>query len=44
MSTSIHGYRECPETGHTMARRGVDPLNTAKYILAARNALESEIY
>lgn len=44
MSTSIHGYRECPETGHTMARRGVDPLDTAKYILAARNALESEIY
>ena len=44
MSTSMYGYRECPETGHTMPRRGVDPLDTAKYILAARNALESDIY
>ena len=45
MSTSLHGYRECPmDLGHTAARRGVDPLDTAKYILAARNALEGEIY
>nr|MCR5297383.1 TetM/TetW/TetO/TetS family tetracycline resistance ribosomal protection protein [Clostridiales bacterium] len=45
MSTSLHGYRECPmELGHTAPRRGVDPLDTAKYILAARNALEGEIY
>ena len=44
MSTSMHGYRECPESGHTMPRIGVDPLDTAKYILAARNALESDIY
>ena len=32
------------DLGHTAARRGVDPLDTAKYILAARNALEGEIY
>ena len=45
MSTSLHGYRECPmDLGHTAARHGVDPLDTAKYILAARNALEGEIY
>ncbi len=45
LSTSLYGYRECPiELGHTMARRGVDPLDTAKYILAARSALEGEIY
>ena len=29
---------------HTMPRRGVDPLDTARYILAARSALEWEIY
>lgn len=45
MSTSLHGYRDCPsELGHTAPRRGVDPLDTARYILAARNALESDIY
>ena len=45
MSTSLHGYRECPmELGYTAPRRGVDPLDTAKYILAARSALEGEIY
>ena len=45
MSTSLQGYRECPETlGRTAPRRGVDPLDTARYILAARNALESDIY
>ncbi len=45
MSTSLSGYRECPvELGCTAPRRGVDPLDTARYILAARNALEGEIY
>ena len=45
MSTALHGYRECPmELGHTAPRHGVDPLDTAKYILAARSALEGEIY
>lgn len=45
MSTSLQGYRECPmELGHTAPRRGVDPLDTSKYILAARSALEGEIY
>ena len=45
MSTSLHGYRECPPgTGSTAPRRGVDPLDTAKYILAARSALEGEIF
>ena len=45
MSTSLHGYRECAmELGRTAPRQGVDPLDTARYILAARNALESDIY
>ncbi len=45
MSTSLHGYRECPaELGRTAERRGVDPLDTAKYILAARSALEGDIF
>ncbi len=45
MSTSFHGYRECPdEPAKTMPRRGVDPLDTAKYILAARSALDGDIF
>ncbi len=45
MSTALHSYRECPlELGKTAARRGVDPLDTAKYILAARSALEGHIF
>ena len=45
MSTRLHSYRECPlELGKTNARRGVDPLDTAKYILAARSALEGNIF
>ncbi len=45
MSTALHGYWECPaELGRTAARRGVDPLDTAKYILAARSALEGNIF
>lgn len=45
MSTSLHGYRECPlELGKTAPRNGVDPLDTSRYILAARNALEGAVY
>ena len=33
---------EGPE--HTMPRRGVDPLDTARYILTARSAIEGKIY
>lgn len=45
MSASLHSYRECPlELGSTAPRRGVDPLDTAKYILAARSALEGDIF
>ena len=45
MSIRLHGYRECPlELGTTAPRRSVDPLDTSKYILAARNALEGGIF
>ena len=45
MSASLHSYRECPmELGSTAPRRGVDPLDTARYILAARSALEGGIF
>lgn len=45
MSIRLHGYRECPlEFGTVTARRSVDPLDTSKYILAARNALEGGIF
>ncbi len=45
MSVSLHGYRDCPlELGATAQRRNVDPLDTAKYILAARSALEGGIF
>ena len=45
MSVKLHGYRDCPmELGATAARRSVDPLDTAKYILAARSALEGGIF
>ena len=45
MSTALHGYRECPlELDRTAARRGIDPLDTAKHILAARSALEGGIF
>ncbi len=45
MSTTLHGYRECPlELGTVASRRGVDPLDTSKYILAARSALEGNIF
>lgn len=45
MSVRLSGYRECPlELGATAKRRNVDPLDTAKYILAARSALEGGIF
>ncbi len=45
MSVQLHGYKECPlELGATAKRRSVDPLDTSKYILAARSALEGGIF
>ena len=45
MSVRLHSYRECPkELGATARRRSVDPLDTARYILAARSALEGGIF
>ncbi|MGN0793113.1 MAG: GTP-binding protein [Aristaeellaceae bacterium] len=45
MSVKLHGYRECPpELGATAPRRSVDPLDTSRYILAARSALEGGIF
>lgn len=45
MSSKLKGYRDCPlELGKTCERRGVHPLDTSKYILAARSALEGGIF
>lgn len=45
MSVRLKGYQDCPlELGATQARRGVDPLDTSRYILAARSALEGGIF
>ena len=45
MAVRLHGYRNCPlELGAIAPRRGVDPLDTSKYILAARSALEGGIF
>jgi len=45
MSIKLRGYKECPlELGCTAKRRSVDPLDTSKYILAARGALEGNIF
>lgn len=45
MSVRLHGFRECPlELGTTARRRNVDPLDTSRYILAARSALEGGIF
>lgn len=45
MSVKLHGYRECPlKLGAASPRRSVDPLDTSKYILAARSALEGGIF
>ena len=44
MSVQFHSYKECPlELGATAKRRNVDPLDTSKYILAARSALDGDI-
>ena len=45
MSVRLHGYEECAlELGATARRRNVDPLDTSRYILAARSALEGGIF
>jgi len=45
LNSRVCGYRECPiESGTSCPRTGVNPLDTSKYILAARSALESEIF
>ena len=45
MSIRLHGYRDCPlELGTTARRRNVDPLDTSRYILTARSALEGGIF
>lgn len=45
MTTRIKSYRVCEFTPDKRCpRRGVDPLDTAKYILAARNALDGGIF
>ena len=45
LSTRLFGYRDCPlEMGRTCPRRGAHPLDTARYILAARSALEGGIF
>ena len=45
MTASLLGYRDAPDNiRETMPRRGVNPLDTAKYILAARSALDGGIF
>jgi len=45
MTARISGYQDAPADVHEeMPRRGVNPLDTAKYILAARSALEGDIF
>lgn len=45
MSVKLDSYKECPlELGAKVQRRNVDPLDTSKYILAARSALEGGIF
>jgi ribosomal protection tetracycline resistance protein len=40
LATRFAGYQECPlEQGATCPRRGIDPRDRARYILAARKAL-----
>lgn len=40
LTTAFEGYRECPpDVNAERKRRGVNPLDQAKYILAVRNAL-----
>ena len=45
MAQALAGYRDCPPgIKATCPRRGVHPLDTSKYILAARSALEGGIF
>lgn len=45
LSTKLLGYRECDQSlGNTCPRHGVHPLDTAKYILAARNAMGDGVF
>ena len=45
MSSRLKCYRECDlSLGKTCPRQGVHPLDTSKYILAARNALDGAIF
>lgn len=45
MSMKLLGYEECPPgLGTTAPRRSVDPLDSSRYILAARSALEGGIF
>ncbi len=45
LSMAVTGYRECELTEDKICPRiGVHPLDTAKYILAARSALEGGIF
>ena len=40
LTTFFDGYQNCPsDVNAERARRGVNPLDTSKYILATRNAL-----
>ncbi len=42
-ATRFGGYRECPlELGATTPRRGIDPLDRAKWILYARGAIQPD--
>ncbi|MFC5528678.1 GTP-binding protein [Cohnella yongneupensis] len=43
LTTFFGGYQDCPaDVEATRARRGVNPLDTSKWILATRNALSGE--
>ncbi len=45
LSAELGGYRPCPDGFiKTCPRRSVNPLDTARYILAARSALEGGIF
>ena len=45
MTQKLHGYKECPlELGKTRTRRGVNPLDRSKYILAARGAMGGTVF
>ena len=45
MSTRLKEYRKCPPgLGESTPRRSVNPLDRSKYILAARSALNGDIF